>query len=477
MRDRGMARPDLLGRMIVFFFALPVLIVTCGGPSLAQEQIQVQAPAPAPPAPPAPPAASPSHEVLEGWRRGMTHVPLPKPGCFTSSYPNTGWQDVPCVTPPNLPFPPTTGGRPDTVGNGNDASARASDLISTAIGSFDSVTGVTSESGPVGANAFSLQLNSSFFTSTTACSGAAYPATCKGWEQFVHSNLAAQSAFIQYWLIAYNAPCPIGWLTSGPHCWTNSPTAVSVPVEAISNLANLVLTGQAVAGGMDTLIVSTGDTLYAMQNLDNMLDLASAWMTAEFNIVGDCCRSSANFNAGSTIADRTRVASGVTTAPTCFGEGFTGETNNLYFQPSSGTPRSSTQPAIVFTQSTDMHPTSPCNSAVAVPAASKVVDTRDFEGDGFSDIVWSDSNGNIAVWLMSSAQVILSGTAGTAPPGIGSACQGAGKRRDAFVMASLWAAFREASAAEVVSGGVQRSPRITFRRPGQQRSHSFAPFQ
>jgi hypothetical protein len=252
---------------------------------------------------------------------------------------------------------------------------------------------------------------------------------------------------------------------------------VSVPVQAISNLANLVLTGQAVAGGMDTLIVSTGDTLYAMQNLDNMLDLASAWMTAEFNIVGDCCRSSANFNAGSTIADRTRVASGVTTAPTCFGEGFTGETNNLYFQPSSGTPRSSTQPAIVFTQSTDMHPTSPCNSAVAVPAASKVVDTRDFEGDGFSDIVWSDSNGNIAVWLMSSAQVILSGTAGTAPPGIGSACQGAGKRRDAFVMASLWAAFREASAAEVVSGGVQRSPRITFRRPGQQRSHSFAPFQ
>jgi energy-converting hydrogenase Eha subunit F len=104
MRDRGMARPDLLGRMIVFFFALPVLIVRCGGPSLAQEQVQVQAPAPAPP------AASPSHEVLEGWRRGMTHVPLPKPGCFTSSYPNTGWQDVPCVTPPNLPFPPTTGG-------------------------------------------------------------------------------------------------------------------------------------------------------------------------------------------------------------------------------------------------------------------------------------------------------------------------------------------------------------------------------
>jgi hypothetical protein len=69
MRDRGRVRPDLFGRMIVFFFALPVLIVTCGGPSRAQEQVQVQAPTPAPP------AASPSHEVLEGSAGNLGNVP------------------------------------------------------------------------------------------------------------------------------------------------------------------------------------------------------------------------------------------------------------------------------------------------------------------------------------------------------------------------------------------------------------------
>ena len=401
-----MARPGLLGRMAVFFLALPVVILAFGGPSPAQTQAQMPTPAA--------PAASPSHEVLEGWRRGVTNVPLPKPGCFTSSYPSTGWQEVPCVTPPNLPFPPAIGPRPDTVGDGNDASGQVSGLISTAVGSFDSVSGVTSESGPMGANAFSLQINSSFFTSTTACSGAANPANCKGWEQFVDSNVAGQAAYIQYWLINYNATCPSGWNTYSTDCWTNSPTAVSVPIQPISNLANLVLTGQAAAGGMDTLIMSTGNTLYAMQNVDSMLNLASAWTTAEFNIVGDCCGSSANFNPGSSIVVRTSVNSGITSAPTCFGGGFTGETNNLYFQPSSGTPRSSTEPAIVFTQSSNVTSTLPCQSAGAVPAASKLVDTHDSNGDGLSDIVWRNGT-NIAVWLMSGAQVKLSATAGSAP--------------------------------------------------------------
>jgi hypothetical protein len=85
MRGRDAARPSLLGRIAVFFFVLAVLAATCATPSRAQ----VQAPVPAPP------AASPSNEVLHGWRRGMTNVPLPKSGCFTSSYPNTGWQEGP----------------------------------------------------------------------------------------------------------------------------------------------------------------------------------------------------------------------------------------------------------------------------------------------------------------------------------------------------------------------------------------------
>jgi hypothetical protein len=208
MRERHIARSSSLGRILVLLFALPVLILTCAAAALAQGQVQAPVPAP--------PVASPSTEVLHGWHRGMTTVPLPRPGCFTSSYPNTGWQEVPCVTPPNLPFPPASGPRPDSVGNGNDASSEVSGLISTAVGSFDSVTGVTSESGPMGANAFTLQINSSFFNGSPACSGAANPSSCQGWQQFVHSNVAGEAAYIQYWLINFNTNARAGGTRTRP---------------------------------------------------------------------------------------------------------------------------------------------------------------------------------------------------------------------------------------------------------------------
>jgi hypothetical protein len=350
----------------------------------------------------------------------MAQVPLPKPGCFTSSYPNTGWQEVPCVTPPPVPNPPASGLRPETIGNGHDASAQVTGHISTAIGSFDSVTGVTSEVGSGNPNdgiadAFTLQLNSNYFSNSPPCSGAQVPAGCLGWQQFVHSNYQGHSAYMQYWLLNYYNPCPTAWFTYSPHCFTNSP-AVSVPLQPITNLGNMTLTGKAVTSGMDAVILSTGNTLYAVQNADSMVGLANFWTGTEFNIFGDCCGTGASFNPGSTIVVRTTVDSGVTIAPSCSSEGFTGETNNLFFQPASGTPRSSTQPSIIFTQSSNTTATLPCQSAVAVPAASKLVDTHDSNGDGLSDIVWRDTSGNVAIWLMNGAQVKLSAVAGTAPP-------------------------------------------------------------
>jgi hypothetical protein len=403
MRHGEVLKQCWLGRIAVFLFALPILLVAYAASARAQGFAPV----------PAPPVASPSDEVLHNWRRGMTQVPVPKPGCFTASYPNAGWQEVPCVTPPAVPFPPARGPQPDTVGAGHDASAEAAGLIATALGSFDQVTGVTSESGPNGTNDFSLQLNSNVFTTTT-CSGAQNPSLCKGWQQFVLSNYQANAAYMQYWLITYGPTCPSGWNTYQGDCYTNSP-GVPVPQQPITNLGNMSLTGQAVTGGVDTLILSTGGTLYAVQNADSKVDLARAWTTAEFNVFGDCCGFSANFNTGSTLVVRTSVDSGVSGAPACFGGGFTGETNNLYLQPSSGTPRSSTQPAIVFTQSSTATSTLPCQSAIAVPAASKLADTHDANGDGFSDIVWRDGSGDIAVWLMSGIEVQLSATAGTVP--------------------------------------------------------------
>jgi hypothetical protein len=69
------------------------------------------------------------------------------------------------------------------VGNGTDYAARVTGLMSSATGSFDSVSGVTSEtgqvngSGPQVANTFSLQLNTNQFT-TSMCSGALNPTIC-----------------------------------------------------------------------------------------------------------------------------------------------------------------------------------------------------------------------------------------------------------------------------------------------------------
>src|SRR6266545_3776978 len=133
--------------------------------------------------------------------------------------PKLQWRAAACTAAPNLPQPPKHGARPLVVGNGDDVAAQVpSGFISTAIGSFDSVVNVTSESGPIGnsgpsiANAYTLQLNTNFFAST-ACAGSPN-AGCQGWQQFVYGNDGSSgAAVIQYWLIKYNAPCPggVGW--------------------------------------------------------------------------------------------------------------------------------------------------------------------------------------------------------------------------------------------------------------------------
>ncbi|HEY1896501.1 MAG TPA: VWD domain-containing protein [Terracidiphilus sp.] len=323
--------------------------------------------------------------IREDWRISMAQVPLPRKGCFQSTYPNRDWREVACMATPNYPMPPRRGARALVVGNSNDVAAQspvATDFISTGIGSFSSVTGVTSESGPIGntgpsiANAYTLQLNTNFFKSTV-CAGSPNP-NCQGWQQFVYENFGTGGrAFIQYWLIQYNTTCPAGqsWNqfsftgSTDIYCWkNNSLGAVPVPNQPITNLANLSLSG-AVSSTGDSVTVSTGgSTMYARAG-DNAVNAAAGWQTAEFNLFGDGGNSSgggqASFNSGSSVVPRTRIIYGGTAAPNCIAQGFTAETNNLSFGPTAPT-ASAPGPALLFTESSAGGAPSDCAAATGV---------------------------------------------------------------------------------------------------------------
>ncbi len=381
-----------------FLSALPVLFLMWTVQAFAQGP--ANAPVPASPTP------SPSAELLKNWHNGIVRVSPPNAGCFTSSYPSTQWQEVPCGEGPTIPF----------VHGGPVAEAMAGSNISTAFGSFDNAS-VTSVTTAHSTNSYTLQLNSNTFD-TPVCTGA-QRSNCKGWQQFIFSQDQCKGSpctFIQYWLLAWGRPCPSGWHTgANDGCWVNSPSVIT-PRQAIANLGNLSMTGQATSG-MDAVIFSSGDNAYMVQVADSMLSLASYWTGFSYNIVGDGGGSEVDFNPGASFVVRLSIGDGSTYPPSCldrFG-GDTGESNNLYLQPASGTTRSSTQPALVYTENSTTSTTTPCDAASLVPPASKLTDTHDLNGDGFSDIVWSDGGGDIAVWLMNGAQVMLSGTAGSAP--------------------------------------------------------------
>ena len=284
----------------------------------------------------------------ETWREAIARTQVPAAGCFQASYPNLMWNKIECKAAPDVPYIPRSGRISQTVGDGTDYAAEVTTgMINKTIGSFPKDPGVKTEKGLLGANDYSLQLNSNFMHTAT-CDGAGDPAECLDWEQFVYSS-GYEAGFMQYWLINWNNLCPSGWTSYSSDCYTNS-DAVPVPKVGIGKLKTLKLSGAAVKGGIDTLVLTVGTQAYSTTGLDSVVNLAHAWKESEFNIIGDGSGSAADFNSGSSVTVKVTVFNGTEDKPTCASDaGTTGETNNLNLGSCTGT--GGTSPYIQFSES------------------------------------------------------------------------------------------------------------------------------
>jgi hypothetical protein len=388
-------------------FSVLTLFVSLGGYAWAADTDVAQRPE----------ANKPTEAEIETWRQKIIATPQPKVGCFTARYPDTAWREVPCTYEPVKVRLPKRGGglRPAIVGNGLDFVAQPSGHIREAEGSFDSATGVTSESQTdstttpptTTTNLYGLQLNSDYFT-TSACStspylGPTYVGTpqygiCRGWEQFIVTSFGG--AGIQYWLNDFGpagTTCPAphhagtcpngasyhdGWCEfqftpTGPvQCVVNGPGVQALGLTwpnrlDITNVHQVKLRGRAagvVPGSTtDAAIISYGAMVTTAPGGNFFPDLATQWQQAEFNLFGSCCGFQADLNAGATFQVRVAVTDGTPNPPTCVVGGFTGETNNMTTIDTTGPVMHSGTPSLVFTETNNGATTMPmCSQAVTV---------------------------------------------------------------------------------------------------------------
>jgi hypothetical protein len=283
------------------------------------------------------------------WRASISSTALPGNGCFTATYPGTAWTRIACTTAPDRVYAPAHG---PVAGGGNDYAASVSSPVSSAVGSFPSITGLKSEKNIGVSDQYSLQLNTQYFT-TPACSGSQYPPYCDGWQQFVFAQgggkTGTSSAFMVYWVINYGPVCPSGWNQAALNCWIAS-SAVSVPHQKLSALGDLQLSGTVVSGGNDTVQLTTSSKAYAESGSDTVLALAGSWKVTEYNVLGNGGGSQANFNKGTDITVNIQLTDGSKTAPGCqSGTIFTNETNNLDLGKCTG--QGGANPSIAFTES------------------------------------------------------------------------------------------------------------------------------
>ena len=324
-------------------------------------------------------------QARQSWRETMHHVSTYDTGCFHASYPSTQWEKVECAPAPayRSALPRHTGNVQTEMVAGNwydyVAQAPAGALLSSVVGSFPSVTGVTGEktvnvefnggfsSGELGPNEYTLQVNTNF-ANTAACGGYTY---CFAWQQYVVATGGPTQVFIEYWLINYGVHdgdkdiCPNGFEDigqsflfggQGDMCVQNTPATTIYgkgPIPII-DLANLQLSASAQANGTDRATATYGTHAFSATVKDSFTDIATGWTQAEFNVVGDGGGSRSDFNLGSAITVKIALTDGSTSTPTCVpptkDEGTTGETNNL--TPQKGcTATGGSSPYIQFVES------------------------------------------------------------------------------------------------------------------------------
>jgi hypothetical protein len=409
----------LLGHAAAKLVVLIAAILAWPASSLAQPTTPTPTPAQPPPAE----ASQPTAAERANWRKELLAVPRPTRGCYTAIYPERQWREVPCKTPPNKLYLPRGGGltRLDTVGGaGPDFTAVVTGHITEAEGSFDSVTGVTATP------AYSLQLNTDFF-STSTCTGSPNPA-CKGWEQFIYTS--SGGGFIQYWLIDYGPPgtmCPMprgaacvagfsstdGWCpqtlnwgtppTPRIFCVVNSVGASTAPATPATSLGQLRVSAAASGVGgaaNDAITVTVAGTPYGANGNNYFPDLGTQWQQAEFNVFGDGGGSQAVFNSGASATVRIEVASGTNLGPGCVLGSFTAESNNMTLQNFPPVAASGALPALVFAQTNP----APAGAAADCSDAVSLGDTHlttfsglhyDFQASG--DFVLAESGSNFLV--------------------------------------------------------------------------------
>jgi hypothetical protein len=359
-RRHGTTTFRILGPAWVFWLLLSACRRTAYSPS---DGGALAASTPREPAPQTDAAKAAVSGTRDAWRSSMLRALLPKKGCFKASYPSTVWRDVPCAVGPQRPLEPARGPGPKIVGGGTDFVALTDGGILSAVGSFPSVSGVTSETDVGGlcndagvADSFTLQLNSQAFK-TPACNGAANPSACLGWQQFVAWNTgSAMYVEMQYWLIGYGSSCPTapcgatGWVSAGTSCWCSS-LAGPGSSQPITNLVNMSVSASATANGLDKVLLAVDNDLSASVQ-DSVLSLAQApWNEAEFNIFGAGCGSRATFNLGSTLLVSLGLTDGTSAAPVCANNtGFaSSEANNLTLVPPCSAVGGAS-PGIAFTE-------------------------------------------------------------------------------------------------------------------------------